>query len=272
MTESDNFRSLTVLKLSYVLKNESPSEGLITMMRNQNFQHSLFLNVDLDERWPQADSPYPRDLIQLWEDHSFVATFTRSLLDSMPNSEHRPSFNFDWIYQEIFTGHPNVLLVLRPLMPSDDPTSRDLKRILDLYGMTYRIFQPFARFRQFIQFPFPEGDSPLDFLADPGRAGVLYCNPGDLVEDYMLLWTHRAKEVLSEAVVEPILMSLRRVTLGGPIVMPLRKYGNDVIEDPSDREAIVSQRGEMYARNPWGNPMSPKDDGCTPSPPSGAGW
>ncbi|KAJ7729868.1 hypothetical protein DFH07DRAFT_177458 [Mycena maculata] len=186
--------SNTLRDLCRSLELETPSAGLITMMCNQNFQNSLFLAVYLDGRWPQEDSQYPRDLLQLWKDHSFIATFTRSLLDCMPNSEQPPTFQFDWIYQEIFTQNPDVLLLLRTLV--HNPRYLHLSEILRLYGMTYRIFEPFARFQQFLQFPFHKGNSPLDFLTDPGRSGVLYRNPEDVAEDYMLLWIHQAKEVL----------------------------------------------------------------------------
>jgi hypothetical protein len=65
-----------------------------------------------------------------------------------------------------------------------------------LHCLTFQIFQPFGRFRKILQFPLPEGDSPLDFLADPVRAGVLYRNAEDITEDFMLLWIHRTKEVV----------------------------------------------------------------------------
>ncbi|KAJ7744728.1 hypothetical protein DFH07DRAFT_21458 [Mycena maculata] len=164
------------------------------MMRNQNFQHSLFLDMDIEE-WPKEDSQYPRDLIQLWEDHSFIFKFIQNLTSLSHLSNQHPTFQFDWIYQEIFTRHPDTLLVLRNIM-LDYPIFLNFGHILELYGMTYRIFEPFARFQQFLQFPFPEGDSPLDFLMDPIRAGVLYRNPEDIAEDFILLWIYRAKELL----------------------------------------------------------------------------
>ncbi|KAJ6537617.1 hypothetical protein B0H19DRAFT_1038001 [Mycena capillaripes] len=47
-----------------------------------------------------------------------------------------------------------------------------------------------------IYLPFTEGDSPLDFLADPLRAGSLYCNPQDTAEEIALCWISRAKDIL----------------------------------------------------------------------------
>ncbi|KAJ7722069.1 hypothetical protein DFH07DRAFT_1007248 [Mycena maculata] len=191
-----NFCRATVRVLPHLLKDERASESLIHMMRDQTFQHSLFISViNVDSaRWPKEDTQYPTDLIQLWGDHSFINEFISNLRNPRHLSDQPLTFQFDWIYQEIFTRHPDVLLVLRTLML--DPTSSYLWHILRLYWMTYRIFEPFARFQRFLQFPFPEGDSPLDFLMDPVRAGVLYRNPEDIAEDYMLLWIHRAKEVL----------------------------------------------------------------------------
>ncbi|KAJ7722065.1 hypothetical protein DFH07DRAFT_294224 [Mycena maculata] len=193
-----DFYSDALCILPHLLKDECPSEGLITMMRNQTFQHSLFLNVDI-ARWPKEDSQYPRELIQLWEDHSFIDEFISNLRDPRHLSDQPPTFQFDWIYQEIFGQHPTVLAVLRILTIRDDLDyiyPSHLSKILRLHCLTFRIFQPFAQFRQILQFPFPEGDLPLDFLTDPVRAGVLYRNPDDIAEEFLLLWIHQAKEVL----------------------------------------------------------------------------
>jgi hypothetical protein len=65
-----------------------------------------------------------------------------------------------------------------------------------LLGLSYKVFQPFIGFHQLLEFPFPNGHSPLDFIADAHRAGDLYLNPANVAEKMVLLWISRAKKVL----------------------------------------------------------------------------
>ncbi|KAJ7478103.1 hypothetical protein FB451DRAFT_181713 [Mycena latifolia] len=69
---------------------------------------------------------------------------------------------------------------------------------MDLLQCNYRIFHPFLRLRGRLEFPFPAGDSPLNFLNDPRRAGNLYSDPQDIAEDIILLWIQHAKNCLLE--------------------------------------------------------------------------
>jgi hypothetical protein len=137
------------------------------------------------------DSSYSSDLIRLWEEHSFMSLLESSLMLSKDAGRHATR-RFDSIYSEIFFRNPELLSVLRGSKLG--PYRADMLR---LCGLTYRIFQPFLQFRGLLCFPFPEGDSPLDFLADPRRAGVLYANPADTAEEVLLIWIDRAKYVLS---------------------------------------------------------------------------
>ncbi|KAJ6564098.1 hypothetical protein B0H19DRAFT_1067691 [Mycena capillaripes] len=76
----------------------------------------------------------------------------------------------------------------------------DSRIIIDLCNMTYDVFRPFLQLRDFLYPPFPVGDAPQDFLADPIRAGVLYCDPHDTAEEMALLLIYQAKEFARGAV------------------------------------------------------------------------
>lgn len=80
------------------------------------------------------------------------------------------------------------------ILMDHSPSPSSLDDIFWLFGRNYRVFQPFLCFRE--QLPFPEGDSPLDFLTDPGRAGSMFAHWRDVAEELVLLWIRRCKEFL----------------------------------------------------------------------------
>ncbi|KAJ7501122.1 hypothetical protein B0H11DRAFT_754812 [Mycena galericulata] len=182
-----------VRHLPSALMEEQPTEALITLLRDGNLQNSLFLAM-CDTQWPQRDSPYPLDLIRLWEEHSFISALA-SQVKSLPK-QGSPPFKYDWIYRTVLAGHSDLLFVLRFHMSYYREYVQTLEGILELSGLTYQIFQPFLQFREFLDLPLPKGDSPLDFLSDPRRAAGLYRNPDEIAEEAMILYISRAKEVL----------------------------------------------------------------------------
>ncbi|KAJ6564106.1 hypothetical protein B0H19DRAFT_1067698 [Mycena capillaripes] len=163
-----------IQELPQLLSDTPPSESLIALLRNQHFQQSLFL--------------------QLWEDHSFIGAIVQNGNRPLPNSG-APSLQFDWIYSEIFTQHPELLFVVRALRVVGNYWA-----IIDLCNMTYEVFRPFLQLRDLVHLPFPAGDAPQDFLADPIRAGVLHCDPKTTAEEVALLLIHQAKEFARGAV------------------------------------------------------------------------
>jgi hypothetical protein len=62
----------------------------------------------------------------------------------------------------------------------------------------FRVFQPFLKIRGLFTLPLKPGDLPVAFLADPHRAGNLYSDPQDILEDLVLLWIRIAKTRLME--------------------------------------------------------------------------
>lgn len=142
----------------------------------------------------QRDSLYPEDLIQLWEDHSSIASFVTQLGHD-PRLQEPASSRFDTVYEDLLTRHPDVVLVLRARMFARN--ALPLWSILNLYGLTYRVFQPFLQFRELIESPFPRGDSPIYFLANPRRAMALWCDHQNTAEEVMIRWIHHAREVLA---------------------------------------------------------------------------
>ncbi|KAJ7501137.1 hypothetical protein B0H11DRAFT_1993769 [Mycena galericulata] len=179
-----------VLSLPDALQHEQPTEALITLLRSGNLKNSLFLET-CETQWPQRESAYPLDLISLWEEHSFISALA-SEVNSL-KKEEPPTFKYDWIYRTVLARHSDLLSVLRFLLVINDVITTYL---LELFGLTYQVLQPFLQFREFLDFPFPKGDSPLNFLSDPRRAAGLYRDNHDIAEEAMMLYISRAKEVL----------------------------------------------------------------------------
>jgi hypothetical protein len=68
--------------------------------------------------------------------------------------------------------------------------------ILRLFDLSYTVFEPFSAFREHLDVgEFSKGDSPVDFIADPHRAGALHLDPQDTAEVLLLRWFSRAAEV-----------------------------------------------------------------------------
>ncbi|KAJ7098987.1 hypothetical protein C8R44DRAFT_947710 [Mycena epipterygia] len=161
-------------------------------MRHKEFQHSIFYN-SVPTPWPQRDSRYPSDLIQLWEAHQYIFNLMQHL--RLRSNLSTPTFRFDAIYTEIFSNHPDLLFVMQtmillPLHPY---------QTFWILGPTWnkQVFLPFHEFRDQLELPFPDGDSPLDFLSDYRRAGHIYSDPTNTAEELVLLWIYCGKELLS---------------------------------------------------------------------------
>jgi hypothetical protein len=97
------------------------------------------------------------------------------------------------MYAETFSAHPELLFVLKTQVVRP----RTLSTVLRLLNaQLYDVFKPCLAFSDSIRLPFPSGDSPIDFLADPKRAGQLYSDPQDISETLVLLWIRRTKEII----------------------------------------------------------------------------
>ncbi|KAF7342401.1 hypothetical protein MVEN_01829100 [Mycena venus] len=197
------FHSEMALALPKVLRNMTCSDELIGLLRNPILQHSLFLDVETDDKkkgpWPARGSPYPPDLIELWERHRFVSIFISHLTQLKPSGEEVcPTCTLDSVYREILlssntprAGLLILLLVTWHMFPWN------LLTMLRMLGLTYRIFEPFFAARGRLELPFPPGDSPIDFLEDPDRAGVLYMEPCIAAELLILQWIRHVKGFLA---------------------------------------------------------------------------
>ncbi|KAJ7478136.1 hypothetical protein FB451DRAFT_181978 [Mycena latifolia] len=151
------------------------------------------------QRYFQRDSGYPSDLIQLWEDHNFISSLAKSL--HLSNNHTRPSSKFNAIYHDILSQYPTLLFVLK----SQIIKPNTLFETMWVLQCNYRVFRPFLQLRGLLEFPFPDGDSPLDFLNNPWRAGDLYSDPQDIAEDIVLLWIQYVKNCLVEGYPELII-------------------------------------------------------------------
>lgn len=154
---------------------------------------------------------YPSDVVQLWQDHYFISNLVSHL--KLSQNARSPTFKFDPIYADVLSSHPRLLFALSVFIScvwAGDHFDR-LSFALELSDLSYKVFGPFLSFRGILEFPFPEGDSPVDFLVDPRRARDLYFNRANVSETLVLLWIHRAKEVLtgSDCRLTPYVISYR---------------------------------------------------------------
>ncbi|KAJ7478111.1 hypothetical protein FB451DRAFT_181775 [Mycena latifolia] len=186
------FHRNLVKGLPQLLSGIAPTDTLVTLMRNDQFQDYLFLIVDLRGSWPKEYSGYPLDLIQLWEDHDWISDLTNSL--KLTGNHTRPSGKFDAIYRDILSRYPTLLFVLK--LQIIQPST--LYIIMDFLQCNYQVLQPFLPLHRLLELPFLDGDSPLDFLNDQRRAGNLYSDPQDIAEDLVLLWIQYVKKCLIE--------------------------------------------------------------------------
>ncbi|KAJ7765548.1 hypothetical protein B0H14DRAFT_3165340 [Mycena olivaceomarginata] len=163
--------------LSNLLKNATPSEALVDLLRNRTVQNHMFLGRH-NHAWPKRGSPYPPDLVQLWDDVKAINRLYECLHISKDPSA--ATFKYDAIYTELFFPTPGTLPCLT--MSSCGSCT---------------IFRPFLKFPELFPLPFPDGDSPLDFLADPRRARRLYSEPSYIAEELVLRWIGRVRKVLA---------------------------------------------------------------------------
>ncbi|KAJ7494850.1 hypothetical protein B0H11DRAFT_2276979 [Mycena galericulata] len=179
--------------LPQVLREERPSEDLFRLLRNPGVVNAVFLTGEnLDSEvvpWPERDSSYPPDLIHFWEDHRFISTLTKHIAPCGDN-DVTPTLKFDDLYTEILTGYPELVLILN----AQNVLPQHIQTILRLFGLTYRAFSPFLALRGRVEFPFPEGDTPVDFVEDLDRAGALYTHPELTASALILRWIRRARE------------------------------------------------------------------------------
>ncbi|KAJ7501152.1 hypothetical protein B0H11DRAFT_1993816 [Mycena galericulata] len=188
---SNSFYITVVTALPKILSSATPCDHLFGLLRNTVFHNSLFHTPILKFPWPQRGSQYPSDLIQVWERHQFLSTFAKYM--KLNTKKGSPTFKYDSVYRTILSGQSALVFVLSAtrLLPSK------MYSILRLFDLSYTIFEPFSAFREQLDVrAFSKGDSPVDFIADPHRAGALYLDLQDTAEVLLLRWFSRAAEVL----------------------------------------------------------------------------
>ncbi|KAJ7116988.1 hypothetical protein C8R44DRAFT_983315 [Mycena epipterygia] len=187
-----DFYENAVHSLPTILRNATPSDDLIGLMCHKEFQNSLFYANPLTP-WPQRDSCYPSDLIQLWEGHQYILDLLPHL--KLSTNRSTPTLRFDAIYTGIFSNHSDLHFVVQTMIHLRLHPSHTLRILGPTWN--YQIFLPFHEFRDQLVLPFPDGDSPLDFLNNYRRAGHIYSDPTNTTEEVVLLWIYRVKELLS---------------------------------------------------------------------------
>jgi hypothetical protein len=114
-----------------------------------------------------------------------------------------PTFKFDSIYSEIFSRSPDLMFIVKTQIIRP----HSLGEMIPLLGLpfNYKVFQPFVDVLDVLELPFPDGDSPVDFLNDPRKAGNLYSDPRDITTAFVRLWFLHIKEDLLEGCNPPYL-------------------------------------------------------------------
>ncbi|KAJ7779552.1 hypothetical protein B0H14DRAFT_3164231 [Mycena olivaceomarginata] len=221
--------------LSNLLINGTPSEALVDLLRNRTVQNYLFLNTQKDA-WPKEKRgpPYPLDLVQLWDDLRAVTGLCECL--HVSKNPSAATFKFDTIYTELFSRH----LELRPVLQCQVVASvgSDIYYHLPFFGWTGTVLRPFLKFPELFPLPFPEGDSPLDFLADPQRAGRLYSEPSYIAEELVLRWIGRARRTLAGGLDELYPHYLQTIEKCGTSQRLLREFATFDLSDLCRQMAI----------------------------------
>ncbi|KAJ7715886.1 hypothetical protein B0H16DRAFT_1701543 [Mycena metata] len=191
-THFDFYRNI-VGGLPMLLSRFAPTETSIGLLRNKQVQKAMFFHFADSKSWPKRDSGYPRDLIRLWEDHRFIV----ELVDCPPTTyQTSPTYKFDGLYREILCRNADLLFLLR----SKIKKPYDLIEVVFLLGPHYdpEVFRPLLKLRELVKLPLKPGDSPIDFLKEPDRAGDLYLPQQNIAEDLVLLWILNARTRLEE--------------------------------------------------------------------------
>ncbi|KAJ7630231.1 hypothetical protein FB45DRAFT_531164 [Roridomyces roridus] len=103
-------RRVIAYALPKLLRAVVPTEEIIELLRNAQLQNAIFLSDVHRSAWPQADSLYPKDLIQLWDDHSWIADLARQLGEPR-TPQNKPEFKFDSAFEMVEAA---ILLRLGP--------------------------------------------------------------------------------------------------------------------------------------------------------------
>ncbi|KAJ7023370.1 hypothetical protein C8F04DRAFT_1134592 [Mycena alexandri] len=193
--DTRNFHTNIVGGLPMLLSRVIPTDALISLLRNKQVQNTIFFHFEREdsESWPKRDSGYPRDLIRLWEDHRFIT----KLVDCSPtNDPASPTYKFDALYRKILGQNADLLFLLR----SKINKPYELTEVVFFLGPQYNpgALRPLLKLREVMRLPLRHGDSPIDFLKEPHRAGDLYLPQKKIAEDLVLLWILNTRTRLKE--------------------------------------------------------------------------
>ncbi|KAJ6626239.1 hypothetical protein B0H10DRAFT_548115 [Mycena sp. CBHHK59/15] len=153
-------------------------------------------------------TPVAPDMISIVEEFLLIAYLEEQLWESrrIVTAIDRPIPPPDGVYTDILNRHPEILRYLRLIiawriileMDSDSSLSRP-SLAFEHINLTWIDLRPLCRLRNPLNIPDPlqlvprqpdhfffPGQSPVDFLADPQRAGALYMAPSVLVEQAAL--------------------------------------------------------------------------------------
>ncbi|KAJ6549091.1 hypothetical protein DFH09DRAFT_1087159 [Mycena vulgaris] len=194
--------SSTTVTSNTMSRVNTPSEGLITLLRNESFRTrfierwtgparrsnirhlGLSISIYLQPSISKEDSGYLVDLIELWKDHWSISSLTYRL--TLSGTQTSPTFKFDSLCLALLARHPDLVLAPKSQIIRPGELSTVLLFLSSKYN--HGVLQPFRGVPELLEVPFPYGDSP--------RVGGFYSGPQDIAEELVLLWIHHIKEEL----------------------------------------------------------------------------
>ncbi|KAJ7852413.1 hypothetical protein B0H13DRAFT_2084024 [Mycena leptocephala] len=208
-------RRTVITALPRLLHDITPSNALITLLRNTHFQESIFIDTHEEHeghlQWPKDDSPYPTDLVQLWADRSWIGDFAFQICGCRSFNDTKATFKFDSLYARTFSQHPDALLLMRAVILHDHIRKRSMAAkttggyrmppkplppspVWDTLQLSFNTLKPFLAWRDLGYSCFQKWDSPLAFLKDRDRAGGFYADLEQIIEQWLLCWVRFARQ------------------------------------------------------------------------------
>ncbi|KAJ6479494.1 hypothetical protein C8R47DRAFT_1219045 [Mycena vitilis] len=170
------------LELLSIIPRISPANCLLPTLYHVDVQHAAlgWMHISRIVDWLKNCSPTPSNLIQIWEDLSFIDAFLYSVRPE-DHLENNPGTVYDDLYTQILSQNPQVLSFLR--VSSVLPYMEEF----NILGLKWDILRPLAALRPYHSTSGTLKQSILDFLGDPRRAGTLYADPHDIYQFTALL-------------------------------------------------------------------------------------
>ncbi|KAJ7143007.1 hypothetical protein C8R44DRAFT_196327 [Mycena epipterygia] len=191
------FRSIATALLHCIVQ-VPPTDDLFPVLQNVDVQQAGFLSATCTcqiSDWLKRSPEPPLDLIQMWEDLHFISSFQEHMRRDLPLDDS----DYASIFARISSHSPYLLTALRIFMVW--PQKPTFTPVLDLLGLTWEILRPLCVFRACLESDSASGgnaygNSLIDYLCNPLRAGALYVSRQDTLRCTALRCIAHIKEIL----------------------------------------------------------------------------